>query len=223
MRISLITPTCDQPMGIMLAEQYMARQTVQPHEWIVADDGLVPAHLTAGQKHLVRKRVYDGGQSLASNMLAALEAVTGDIVVVIEHDDWYAPNHLQVCVDRLKNAQVTGSGWQRYYNVQHKSYRLMKNVGSALCNTAFRAGLVAKMQECAHKAFKRQTIGLDRMFWESIKTGQDVHDVNTVVGIKGLPGRLGLGIGHRPDGRWTSDPGMATLREWIGDDVENYR
>jgi glycosyltransferase involved in cell wall biosynthesis len=224
MRLSIITPTCDQPLGMMLAERYVARQTLQPDEWIVADDGIVPARLEAGQTHIVRKRVYEGGQSLAGNMLAALERATGDVIVVIEHDDWYAPNHLELCAERLLKAQATGCGWQRYYNVHHKCHRLMKNRGSALCNTAFRRGLLPRMQEMAHKAFRERQIGLDRMFWDSLRPDIcDIHDQHSVVGIKGLPGRPGLGLGHRPDDRWTADPRMETLRQWIGEDVENYR
>src|SRR5690606_25010357 len=48
MRISIITPTADRPRGIELCERYMARQTVQPHEWVVADGGHIPAKLTMG-------------------------------------------------------------------------------------------------------------------------------------------------------------------------------
>lgn len=39
MRVSVITQTADRPRGIELCERYMARQKVQPHEWIVADGG----------------------------------------------------------------------------------------------------------------------------------------------------------------------------------------
>lgn len=223
MKISLITPTADQPLGIMLAEQYMARQTIGFHEWIVADDGTVPARLTMNQKHVVRPRRYEGGASLANNVLDALAHVTGDVVVIVEHDDHYHPRHLEVSRDRLERAEATGAGWQRYYNVHHRCHKLMKNVGSALCNTAFRVALMPAMEEAAERCRRSGAIGLDRMFWDSLKEGADVHDEHTVVGIKGLPGRPGLGIGHRPDNTWNMDPNLEQLRQWIGDDVENYR
>lgn len=221
MRVSVVTPTCDQPLGLLLLERYMARQTVQPDEWIVADDGVEPARLTAGQTHIIRQRREEGGRSLAANMLAALERVTGHVVVVFEHDDWYAPHHIEVCLERLQRAPATGSQWQRYYNVHHRCWRRMRNVGSALCNTAFRADQVPAMQAAAQRVLATGTIGLDRFFWDSIRG--DVHEIDTVVGIKGLPGRMGLGMGHRPAQGWTADPGMTQLAEWIGEDVENYR
>lgn len=224
MKISLVTPTADQPLGMLLAEQYIARQTIGFHEWIVADDGTVPARLSMGQKHLIRQRQHEGGRSLAGNMLAALPHVTGEIVVMVEHDDWYSPLHLATSLQRLQRAKATGNGYQRYYNVHHRCYRLMKNVGSALCNTAFTADLIPAMQRAAETAMRTGGYGVDRLFWDSIDEGEkDVHDVETVVGIKGLPGRPGLGMGHRPAEGWTLDPQLAQLREWIGEDVENYR
>jgi glycosyltransferase involved in cell wall biosynthesis len=222
MRVSVITPTADQPLGMLLLERYMARQTVQPDEWVVADDGVDPARLTMGQTHLVRKREHEGGRSLASNMLAAVSYAPGDMVIVFEHDDWYAPNHIEVCVERLRRSPATGSKFQRYYNVEHRCWRRMLNVGSALCNTAFRAELVPNMIRAANRCMSDASYGLDRAFWDSV-SGGDVHEIDTVVGIKGLPGRPGLGMGHRPGDGWTADPEMAQLRDWIGDDVENYR
>ncbi len=224
MQITLITPTADQPDGIVLLEKYMARQSERFHQWVVADDGRVPATLTMDQTHLVRPRQHEGAQSLASNILAALPHVTGDVVVIVEHDDFYKEDHLAVCLDRLEHVKATGSKWQRYYNVHYRTHRTMKNIGSALCNTAFRAELIPHMERAAQKAFRRNAIGLDRFFWDSLSgMAVETHDINTVVGIKGLPGRKGLGIGHKPpDDRWTPDPELNQLRSWIGVDAESY-
>lgn len=225
MRISVITPTADQPTGIALAEKWMARQTVQPHEWIVADDGTVPAALTAGQMHIVRTRLHEGGKSLAGNIMAGLQAATGDVIIIVEHDDWYAPNHIETCIARLtrRGGGATGSINQRYYNVQHRVHRLMKNVGSALCNTAFTSDHKRGMFRAAERAFRDGKYCVDRHFWDALpRSHWDVHDIDTVVGIKGLPGRKGLGIGHRPDNKWTPDHDGHMLRRWVGEDADTY-
>lgn len=227
MRISVITPTADQPLGMALAEAYMARQTLQPDEWIVADDGIEHAVLTLGQTHLQLPRLYEGGKSLANNILEALPEVTGDIVIVWEHDDWYAPTHIETCVRELRQHKATGSRIQRYYNVAHALHIAMLNRGSALCNTAFTSDLLDKMKLAALAAFESDSIGTDRLFWDSLLPHEkNVHSVNTVVGIKGLPGRRGLGIGHRPmSGRrrkWRRDYRYHQLRLWVGDDYVNY-
>lgn len=226
MKVSIITPTADQPMGIRLLEGYAARQTVQPHEWIVADDGIEPASLTAGQLHLTRPRTAEGGASLAGNLLAALERVTGDVVAVFEHDDWYRPDHIAVQLAQIKAGKKSvGSVTQRYYNVQARKFIVMRNIGSALCNTVFTADLIPAMQAACHRAIQRGSYGVDRLFWDSLPARhKGVHGTNTVVGIKGLPGRKGLGLGHRPDSRpgWNDDPEMRQLREWIGEDANFY-
>lgn len=222
MTITIITPTADQPRGIELLETYMKRQTIQPDQWIVADDGDVPATLTMGQTHLVAKREHEGAKSLASNMLRALEAVEGGAVIICEHDDWYAADHIEMCLRQLSGYDATGSVWQRYYNVEHRVARVMRNIGSTLCNTAFQSALVPSMRKAAQTALERNSIGVDALFWQSVPSG-NVHEVNTVVGIKGLPGRKGLGMGHKPpDKHWTRDPEMVILQEWIGSDWRNY-
>jgi len=217
LRVSVITPTADQPVGIGLLEQYVGRQTVQPHEWIVADDGDRPATLTAGQVHVVRERTLNGGGSLALNMLAALEAVTGDYVVIMEHDDWYAPDHIEQCL--AVDSPATGSGYIRYYNVKSRSWVRLRCRGSALCATAFRVECLPIMRAAAESALKSGSISVDNNFWRSV--GGTVGELNTVVGMKGLPGRKGLGMGHNPV-NWKPDPKMATLTQWIGADAALY-
>ena len=87
--VTLLTPTCDQPTGMALCELYMARQTFHdwaPLQWIVVDDGVVPATLTLGQHYVRRERGADtGAQSLAKNLLAALPLVEGEYLILIEH------------------------------------------------------------------------------------------------------------------------------------------
>jgi glycosyltransferase involved in cell wall biosynthesis len=227
MRISVITPTADQPLGMALAERYMARQTIQPDEWIVADDGTRHASLTMGQLHLKLPRLYEGGRSLASNILEALPEVTGDVIVIWEHDDWYAPNHIETCLQTLRGNLATGSVGQRYYNVPLRVCITLTNKGSALCNTALQSSAMDYLKDAALRVLDSGGIGVDRLFWDSLPKGTgNTHRYNTVVGIKGLPGRLGLGMGHRPRPgfrrRWRDDHTLSVLRAWVGADIANY-
>lgn len=223
MRISVITPTADRPRGIELCERYMARQTVQPHEWIVSDGGRTPATLTAGQVHLWEPSA-PGAANLAGNLLRALDRATGDIVVVVEDDDHYLPTHIAECVKGLAKQPAYGCPTLKYYNVAHRMYVQMRNKGSALCQTAFRRELIPEMQNAARSAIAANDFRIDGRFW-SPRIGL-ANGPQTVVGIKGLPGTAGLGIGHRPkSGRgkmWRNDPDMNVLRDWIGGDADNY-
>lgn len=223
MRISVITPTADRPRGIELCERYIARQTVQPHEWIVSDGGQTPATLTMGQVHL-HEPSPPGAANLAGNILRALDAVTGDAVVIVEDDDAYLPGHLAACAEGLKRQPAYGCPRLVYFNVAHRCWVQMANRGAALCQTAFRAELIPAMRQAAQDAMNAGDFGIDGRFWAPRK--HMANGPQTCIGIKGLAGTPGLGIGHRPKSspkrRWRPDPNLDCLRRLIGDDVEHY-
>lgn len=219
--ITLITPTADRPEGIKRCERWMAAQSVKFDQWIVADDGNAPATLTMGQEHVTRPRTAEGGASLVGNILAALPRVSGDVVVIIEDDDYYRPNHLEVCVDRLKHHGATGCTWLNYYNVELKAWRRIKNSCAALCNTAFHVEHLPQLEQAAKDALAQGIYHIDRLFWRAVGNA-GLHEQETVIGIKGLPGMAGIGIGHKPGNGWTPDGSGRKLREWLGNDAEHY-
>src|SRR5690606_18474320 len=73
----------------------------------------------------------------------------------------------------------------------------------------------------------RQTTFVDVALWREGANGvrRKLRPASTTcVGIKGLPGRGGLGMGHRLGRRQRHDPTGATLRKWLGaDDAMAYR
>lgn len=220
--ITIITPTCDRQFGIDLLEKYVARQTVQPDQWIVADGGQVPAKLTMGQTHIHNPQERGAG-NLTSNMKAALAGAVGsDVVAVMEDDDWYRQDHLERALEGLREAPVYGCNWLNYYHVGVRRWARFQNVGSALCQTAFRGAELPMMMGAASECESQGSYGIDGKFWvgrEHLATGPQ-----TVIGMKGLPGVKGLGVGHRshPRVKWSEDPDLAKLREWIGDDAGYY-
>lgn len=221
-KITLITPTCDRPFGVALAEKYVKHQTVQPHQWIVADGGQVPATLTMGQTH-IRTPGPVGARNLANNILSAIPHVTGDIVVIVEDDDVYLPTHLERVYRILETQDVTGSTTLDYYNLRVRKYLQMKNIGSSLAQTAMRTNMLPVLERAAKTAHSNNSYGIDANFW-LLAGCHHASPERTVVGMKGLPGTQGLGVGHRPnDGRpWISDPDFTKLREWLGDLAEPY-
>ena len=72
----------------------MQRQTCKYTEWLVLDDGVVPQSPTLGQRY-IRCPEYRGRASLAQKLKLAVREATGDAILVIEDDDWYAPDYLQ--------------------------------------------------------------------------------------------------------------------------------
>lgn len=219
--ITLITPTADRPEGIRLCERWVAAQTMKPDQWIVADDGTEPAKLTMGQKHIRRPRKETGGASLARNILAAIPHVLGDVVLIFEDDDYYKSNHVEVCVERLKTVEATGCTWLNYYNIQMRAWCRIKNSCAALCNTAMRRDRLPSLERAARDAMAQGIYHIDRLFWLAAGSA-GLHEQETVIGIKGLPGAAGIGIGHKAGPAWQRDAGGVKLRQWVGEDAEAY-
>lgn len=234
MRLSLLTPTCDQPVGFARCEVYMQRQWVPPGvdiEWIVVDDGVTPITPTQGQIYIRRQRGdVSSAESFCDNLQAGLDAVTGDYLIFIEHDDWYAPRHLLALWQQLgaPGVLIAGDPLQRYYSLSQRTWKTFDNVGASLCQTGVRAETAVPLLEvqlARYRATKR--IGLDRALWEAIpRPHWALARTDTVVGLKGLPGRQGLGVGHQAarTARWTPDPDGTQLAAWIGtEDAAWYR
>jgi len=233
-KITLVTPTADQPLGIQFLEKYVARQTVQPDQWIIADDGVIPAVTTMGQTHLVRPRAYEGARSLHMNFRAMMDQITDHrddhAIIVMEHDDWYAPNHIERCVNGLQKHALYGSSKLHYFNVEHRVWCVMQNKAPALHDTSFRASFIPEVYHAIDEAYRRDTKDLDRCIWlrqyRTLNCGFTADVKRSMVGIKGLPGRKGLGIGHFVEQNprlWRHDPIMAKLSSWISHaDAQGY-
>lgn len=229
--ISLLTPTADQPIGFAQCEVYMRRQTVWgqlPLQWIVVDDGLTPILPTCGQTYIRRMRApqESGAASLCRNLLAGLPAVEGDVLCVIEHDDWYSPRHVEQLLAQLADPQalIAGDAQQRYYNVARRLWRIYANRGSCLCQTGLKRKVLSHLTRAAQRCLAHDSYGVDATLWGSLPTETwRLDPSSTVVGIKGLPGRAGLGVGHRPHGpEWKPDPACKQLRAWVGSDAAFY-
>ncbi len=234
--VTLITATCDQPVGFALCERWMKRQTapLPLMQWIVVDDGDEPITPTCGQEYVRRPRpssgAYTGAHSICSNLLEAAARVRGEYVLVIEHDDYYDADHVARMVGLLKDgADIAGDDQQRYYHVGMRRWKQYQNRGGALCQTGFVSALLPTFERVARECLEADVYGVDAALWKEIMDGRGrVHTLEhtrTVVGIKGLPGRRGLGVGHRVDkvaARWKADPDLRHLKKWIGVDAQAY-
>lgn len=225
MRISVITPTCDRPVAFRLCEDWMRRQTRPPDQWVVADGGSRPVACSLGQDHLIESRP-PGPANFAANLLNGVGAATGELIVFVEDDDWYAPTHIE-SLERLAEAgrKIIGAEpIQNYYNVKLRCWKRMQNRGASLCQTAFRRELIPVFRSAVSACLDKKTFGVDGALWSTMpRSLWSFTNERTVVGTKGLPGLKGLGVGHRPDHTWTSDPKLEMLRNWIGADADRYR
>ena len=204
----------------------MARQTYQgPVRWVIVDDGAEAQPITFKRDgwtlDVVRPQPYwkAGQNTQARNLIAGLDVISSsDRLVVIEDDDWYSPDWLEH-VDKLLTANVLiGERRARYYNVAKSIGRQLANDAHAsLCATAMTGSAIDDFRKVCRENHKF----IDMQLWR-MHQPRKLFDGHRVVGIKGLPGRGGIGMGHSKEFRGTADSSRRILREWIGEDAAAY-
>jgi hypothetical protein len=129
----------------------------------------------------------------------------------------------------LDMAQVVGMGWAKYYHLPTGGYMMHSNAQHAsLAQTAFQMLVISMITECIKKGMEKEW--LDCNIWRHVtgSKGAITFDIfrdtqKLFVGMKGLPGRFGIGIGHRTAAYKKHDnPDRGILKEWIPDDYHIY-
>jgi hypothetical protein len=224
--LTLLTATGCRPEAFALTERMMARQTYTgPVRWIIVDDGEQAQPVTFSRPgwmlEVLRPEPFwkPGDNTQGRNLLVGLNAVDKDArLVIIEDDDWYASDWLEVCNTYLDRASLVGETKARYYNVAQRVGRQLNNVGhSSLCSTAMRGEAINVFRRACQ--VKQQFIDID--LWRRHRDAL-LFPGNRVVGIKGMPGRGGIGMGHKQGFNGQRDPMGTLLREWVGSDAEWY-
>jgi hypothetical protein len=224
--LTLLTATGARPQAWAICERLMAAQDYAgPVRWIIVDDGPEPQAVTfkrhCWQLVVIRPApLWQPGQNTqARNLLKGLECVDRrDPLAIIEDDDHYHKDYLAEVFRRLQRAELVGECKARYYNLALKRGRQLSNSGHAsLCSTAMRGPAIETFRQACLKAPKF----IDLELWRR-HPSRHLFSLGLVTGIKGLPGRGGIGMGHRDDFKGTADPDLTLLRQWIGDDVELY-
>jgi glycosyltransferase involved in cell wall biosynthesis len=220
MPLTLITCTGGRQEAFALCERWIVRQTFNGDvQWLVVDDCDPATTLTMGQE-LIRPTVRwkPGQNTLGRNLLAALPLAVFDKILFIEDDDYYPPEYLAAMAKLLDSYPIAGEAPARYYNVSTRQFKQLHNGHHAsLCQTGIRRELVPSLMRIACREQKFIDIPLWR---DHGRTGPLMP--STAVGMKGMPGRAGIGMGHRPNAGWSDDQKMQTLCAWIGDDAEAY-
>lgn len=218
--VSVVTPTGGRPVSFALCERWMTRQTRQPDQWIVVDDCDPATPVTMGQEVIrLKPRWTLGDRTLRRNLIAGLRAVRCDVVLIVEDDDWYCSVYIERMLEYFKLAPMVGEGYSAYYHVGMRRYRVNTNVKHA---SLFQTGFCASMiDDVCFVANQWKNDFIDMRIWAALH-GRVFPRRNLSIGIKGLPGRGGIGKGHLGT-NMTHDPDLEMLRTWIGDeDTEVY-
>ena len=223
--ITAITPTGDRPLAFALCQTGMFHQTVKPDQWIVIDDGKVPTKPFLPMEYIRREpKPFDPKFTLLINLQAVIPLIAGDVIMVIEDDEYYAPDYIAEMERRLNGYEIIGIMRSKYYHLPCGGYFRHGNINRAsLAETVFKKSFLPE--------FEKVLIGdsfLDMRLWLKTKSDQKllfVDDDNPLyLGIKGLPGRGGIGGGHKITyGNYAQDTSdRKMLRTWIPKDYGIY-
>lgn len=238
--ITAITATGDRTLTFALCRRWMEKQIVKAEQWIVVDDGKVQMPKALRPEGYIRRTPQPTdpkNHTLYANLRVAIEAIEGDKIIFIEDDEYYAPTYIGEISRRLDADELVGINISRYYNLITGGYRLFKEQAHAsLAQTAFRASFLPIFvdflgkENCAEfldvrlwtqrHSMLQKTIHLIR---RNIRGQLFYDDLPIYVGMKSMPGRAGVGVGHKPTiyrEHDTSDRQM--LRKWIPGDCQAY-
>ncbi len=233
--VTLITCTGGRPESLARCRDYVLRfenPDDLPIQWIVVDDVTV-SHSVHDRKLISCSTHMDvlhpthmwhpGENTLARNLLVAIPHVRHDAIMFIEDDDCYKPDYMRRQLERLEKNELVGEGESRYYHLPSSRWRIITNTAHAsLCQTAMHYTMLPSLALIcrANHDF------VDFRLWQVKTLTPNLINYGEphVIGIKGLPGRTGIGIGHRPDqgAGWHHDPYHETLRKWLGSDADLY-
>lgn len=219
--VTIITPTGNRRVAFGICEKLMAKQTYRGElQWIVVDDCEPRTECHLGQEVVHPTPTWTGQNTQCRNLLVGLYHTKGDKVLIVEDDDYYAPTYIEEMCKRLDTAPLVGEVSARYYHVKKRAYLEFKNLYySSLCQ----AGLRQEIIQTLVTVCRTQQSFVDVNLFQKVKSAKLFKQTNLSIGIKGLPGRPGIGVGHRDSSRYRSDPDMKVLYEWIGGDAEIYK
>ena len=239
--IALITPTGSRLEQFKLCAMFMQRQTYKEKvTWIIIDDAypVTTDHVGEGFKDdwtiikIYPTPIWTGSNTQSRNIAAGIDALLAnykedqiEAVFMIEDDDYYRANYLQRMMDRFGKYKVIGEMNTVYYNVFYRNYFANRNTSHvSLFQLAFKPEMIPLFKTCYEERF------IDFKFFEKLHAQLYVNrnevllfnENNLAIGIKGMPGRKGIGAGHGNTMNMLPDSQMIYLTSQIQEDAKLY-
>lgn len=234
--ILLITPTGGRPKQIELCTKWMKHQTyIGEVIWVIVDDCIPTTTDFIKEDFRTNWKIiklypkpewHEGQNTQARNLLAGIQAVKlykPTFTFIIEDDDYYKPCYLTEMMKKCKSSfNIIGERFTVYYNVVLKGWRRNGNRDHAsLFQTAFNLeGL-----EALEKACTKNSKFIDLLLFRNLVPRSRINlfeGLDLAIGVKGLPGRPGIGIGHKQKFLIEPDKDMSMLKKWMGNDYMYY-
>ena len=226
MSITAITLTGDRKEAFQLCTRWMSNQTVKPDQWIVVDDGKEPLEIPENIEMDYLRRVpsnKDPQHTMVMNLQLALNGVESEKILIMEDDEYYAPNYIEEMSRKLYEYELVGIGHSKYYHLPSGGFIVHKNMDHAsFAQTGFRSTLLSEL----NKIMEGDQF-LDIRLWKEVALHKNSHifvDTDPLyLGMKGLPGRKGIGVGHVEKIYKNFDKDRSFLKSITNEDFKHYK
>jgi hypothetical protein len=221
----LLTPTGNRLIQFNFCVEMMRNQTYSGDvTWIIVDDG--KEHMTTPSIknwNIIHEKLPEGiGNTQAKNIIHGLQYCDKNSkLIVIEDDDFYHKDWLEIIDKNLEYSELSGITKAKYYHIKTSTYKVHNNLAhSSLCSTGLRgANAFDFLKYICLKYIKF----IDIHLWRNFTGKKYLFDGNNVIGIKGMPGREGIGSGHYRLLNHKDTSGNI-LNQWVGTDwADKYR
>ena len=224
MKICVVTPTGKRPLMLALCARWVRQQTMQPDLWVISlgeDEKLgnlkLPSYAVVHRwkaDQLGRGMVGQIDANSKFQVEALRQVPPNHAAICFDDDDWYGRDYIATVRRDLANGRdISGNGSERRYSLQlHKWMHVEKsgcNMGAISLTPVAIPRWIDWLQHPETK-------------WEAFS------DLN--VNLRNFAPRVsikhGPGLGHLfppKASKWIDQPAKwSKLREWIGDDVQQY-
>jgi len=164
-KVSCILITADRPTFINIAIENFLEQDYVNRELIIIDDGQESCHHLIPDVSNIRYFYSKALGTLGRKRNIACEKATGEIIVHMDDDDWYAPNWISRHVDTMltTRADITGLNMVKFHSRELKIsfvFERFENDNTWLCG----ATLAYKKKIWEKYPFANLQIGEDTDF-----------------------------------------------------------
>lgn len=243
MKLSVVTCTGDRPFCLSLITKWINCQTKLPDQWLVIDDGKTPTSnqvieaLPNYAVYLRREpREQEPEHTLNLNIQYALPHIKGDAIVFCEDDEYYSPEYLGTMYSKLLHYEAVGICRSRYYNIQSfRSYTHSNREHASLAQTGIQKSFLKELANLLEGdpfidiRIWSKISGSEIPPWGKLKRvplqervvngrgllfDDSLNNKFIYVGMKGMPGRAGIGSGHKTL-QGAFDANCNILKKWI--------
>jgi hypothetical protein len=220
--IVLITPTGARPQQFQMCATWMIKQTYSNSVvWVIIDDAFPISTNSVNDNFrsnwtvvkIYPKPLWAGQNTQARNIRAGIKYIMDSY----KKED-YRPIYLDRMMSLLKNHWIIGETNTIYYNVITRRFVINPNKSHAsLFQSAFSWEALPYFENCYYHPF------IDCVLWNIVPNKYLFFDNYLSIGMKGMPGRGGIGAGHKRVFSMMPDLDMSYLKRLIGEeDAKHY-